>query len=92
METIVLPSFFLPCIPSHNALKSKLAFDKALEDCLGMRAEEIGVDERHTRVRKHTPIKRIKKGKEKKRANSEGEPTLGAGHFSSLKAQVPDIT
>jgi len=57
-----------------------------------MRAEEIGVDERHTRVRKHTPIKRIKKGKERKRVNNKGEPTLRAGHFSSLEALVPDIT
>lgn len=29
LETIVLPSSFLPCIPSHNALKSKLPSDKA---------------------------------------------------------------
>lgn len=29
METIVLPSSFLPCIPPHNAMKSKLPFDKA---------------------------------------------------------------
>lgn len=29
METIVLPSSFLPCIPLHNAMKSKLPFDKA---------------------------------------------------------------
>lgn len=29
METIVLPSSFLPCIPSHNAMKSKLPSDKA---------------------------------------------------------------
>lgn len=26
VETIVLPSSFLPCIPSHNAMKSKLPF------------------------------------------------------------------
>lgn len=79
-ETIVLPSFFLPCIPSHNALKSKLAFDKALEDCLGMRAEEIGVDERHTRVRKHTLIKRIKKGKEEK-SEQRGGADFGSWSF-----------
>lgn len=31
--TIVLPSSFLACIPPHNALKSKLPFDKADWSC-----------------------------------------------------------
>lgn len=58
METIVLPSSFLPCIPPHNAMKSKLPFDKSrLEWCMEKKRVTTQAAERRTRAEKTSPRK-----------------------------------
>lgn len=58
METIVLPSSFLLCIPAHNAMKTKLPFNKA--DWSGVRKRKKS-DWQMQKSWKKTPTKQNKK-------------------------------